>query len=435
MAAALLQELEDWLAIPSVSTGEGDPAELLRAAQWAAERIAGAGGSSEILHIGEGHPLLVGELAGPAGAPTVLIYGHYDVQGPGPLERWSSPPFAPEIRGGRLYARGAADDKGNFLPLLHVACELARAGALPVTVRVLLEGEEEIAGHSVSQWLRADERGADAAIVFDSIMAAPDTPQITIGLRGLVQLQVEVRTGTRSLHSGIYGGTARNALHELIAVLAPLRAGADGLLRAELREGVRAPDAAEVASWARLPPGERLLAEAGATPLDPEAGAQFHRRTGAEPALDVNAIAGGEPRTVIPASATATVTMRLAAGQSAERIEQVLRGLVAGATAPGVTVTLDSLRAEPVLFEPGGPAITLAAQALERACGVAPVLARLGGSIPVVADMAARGLPTIVSGFALPDDAFHAPDESFSLRSLELAEAAARELYSALAAL
>ncbi|HEX4108017.1 MAG TPA: M20/M25/M40 family metallo-hydrolase [Solirubrobacteraceae bacterium] len=435
MTATLLHEVKDWLRIPSISTGEGDPADLLRAARWAAERIEGAGGRTQILEPAGGNPLLVGELDGPTGTPTVLIYGHYDVQGPGELDRWTSPPFEPEIRDGRLFARGAADDKGNFLPLLHVACELARSGRLPLGVRVLLEGEEEVGGHSVSDWLRADERGADAAIVFDSGMADERTPAITIGLRGIVQLHVTLRTGVRPLHSGLYGGTARNALHELIGLLAPLRAGPDGRLRAELREGVRPPDPVEVASWERLPAGATMLAEAGAVPLDDRAASEFYLRTGAEPALDVNAIAGGEPRTVIPASATATVTMRLAAGQSAERMDATLRELIAGAAPSGVSVELHGLCAEPVLFQAGGPVIELAAGALERACGVAPVLARSGGSIPVVADMAARGLPTIVSGFSLPEDAFHAPDESYSLRSLELGEAASHELYAALATL
>ena len=185
---ALLDELIDWLRIPSVSTGGGDAPALARACDWVCERIEAAGGSAEQLAVDGGHPLALGELraAGP-GAPTVLAYGHYDVQDPGPLEAWTSPPFEPTVRDGRLYARGAADDKGNYLPLLHVACELARAGELPVNVRFLVEGEEEIGSPSVLKWLRDAELGADCAIVFDSLMADERTPAISVGARGLAQ--------------------------------------------------------------------------------------------------------------------------------------------------------------------------------------------------------------------------------------------------------
>ena len=178
----LLSELDDWLRIPSVSTGEGDPRDLELAAQWVIDRVRAAGGSGDLVAVAAGNPLAVGELraADPA-APTVLIYGHYDVQGPGDPQDWISPPFEPEIRDGRLFARGAADDKGNFLPLLHVACELAAAGTLPVNVRVLVEGEEEVGGDSVAEWVRSDPRGADAAIVFDSGVPDLDTPALTVG--------------------------------------------------------------------------------------------------------------------------------------------------------------------------------------------------------------------------------------------------------------
>src|SRR3954447_10811992 len=165
----LLDPLIEWLRIPSISTGGGDPADLRRAAEWAAEHVERAGGSAELVQVGDGNPLVVGDLkSGRSGAPAVLIYGHYDVQGPGDPGMWSSPPFEPEVRDGRLYARGAADDKGNFWPLLHAACELAREDALPVHVRVFVEGEEEAGSFAAIDWLRADERGADAAIVYDS---------------------------------------------------------------------------------------------------------------------------------------------------------------------------------------------------------------------------------------------------------------------------
>src|SRR3954463_2536997 len=254
----LLDELTDWLRIPSISTGEGDPAELERAALWVTERIRGAGGEADLVTVDGGHPLAVGELkASDPGAPTVLLYGHYDVQSPGDLDAWTTPPFEPPTRDARLYARGAADDKGNFLPLLHVACALARDGALPVNVRLLVEGEEEIGGRSVGRWLRADERGADAAVVFDAGGEDPDVPTVTVGLRGIVQLRVRVRTGERHLHSGMYGGAALNALHALHAMLAAVLPGPDGRVREELRAGIEPPAPAELESWSRLKPGDR----------------------------------------------------------------------------------------------------------------------------------------------------------------------------------
>ena len=187
MDQALLDQLVQWLRIPSISTGEGDSADLERAAQWAAEKVRGAGGTADLVVIDGGNPIVVGDLpASREGAPTVLIYGHYDVQGVGDPAAWSSPPFEPEVRDGRLYGRGTADDKGNFFPLLYAACAMASEGALPVNVRVLIEGEEEVGGASVARWVAQDERGADAAIVFDSGMVDERTPAITVGLRGML---------------------------------------------------------------------------------------------------------------------------------------------------------------------------------------------------------------------------------------------------------
>ena len=252
----LFEQLVEWLRIPSISTGGGDPAEIRRAAQWAADHVERAGGTAELVTIGDGNPLAIGDLkANRPDAPTVLIYGHYDVQGPGDLSAWTSPPFEPEVRDGRVYARGAGDDKGNFWPLLAAACNLAEAGELPVNVRVVVEGEEEAGSESIAAWIQADERLADAAIVFDSGMVDEQTPAITVGLRGLAMAHIEVRTAPRDLHSGIYGGSAMSALHVLLRMLAEVAPGADGSIRDELRAGVLPPAEAERISWERLPPG------------------------------------------------------------------------------------------------------------------------------------------------------------------------------------
>jgi acetylornithine deacetylase/succinyl-diaminopimelate desuccinylase-like protein len=436
MADPLLDDLLDWLRIPSISTGGGDPAELERAAQWVVDRVVAAGGTASVVPT-SGNPLAVGELAAAdASAPTVLIYGHYDVQAVGAAEDWTTPPFAPDVRDGRVWARGASDDKGNFLPLLHVACEMARAGELPVNVRVLVEGEEEVGGTSVSEWLAADERGADAAIVFDSGMADEQTPAITVGLRGLVMMHFSVRTGRRDLHSGMYGGSVLNALHVLTRMLAEVLPGPDGRPREELRAGIAPVADAERASWARLKPGDEVIAEVGGRPVHPGAGEEYYERNGADATFEVNEIVGGEPRTMVPAVAKATISARLAPGQSPQEIRPVIERLLREALPDGAELEFHGGHdAEPSLFGVDSPAIEAAGRAIGRAAGTDVVYLRSGGSIPIVAEFAKRGIPTIVSGFALPDDDIHAINESYRLESLRLGEAAARELYAALAEL
>jgi acetylornithine deacetylase/succinyl-diaminopimelate desuccinylase-like protein len=435
MTERLLPDLMEWLRIPSISTGVPDRGALRRAATWACARVREAGGAAEVLD-GYGNPLVVGELrAARADAPTVLLYGHYDVQAPGDLGAWRTPPFEPAVRDGRLYARGASDDKGNFLPLLHAACELHRAGELPVHVRVLVEGEEEIGGAGVARWLRDDRRGADCAIVFDAGMADDTTPAITVALRGMVRLDVTVRSARRDLHSGIYGGSVVNALHVLHAMLAVVLPGPDGRLREELRAGIEPPDAAELASWARLTGGDALLAASGGRPLHPAAGAEYYVGNGAGASLDVHAIAGGEPRTIVPAVASAMLSQRLAPGQRAAEVAATLERLLRAAAPAGVDVEIVAETADPIRFALDEPPIRLAAGAIERATGSAPAFVRVGATIPIVAELAARGMPVIVSGFALLADAIHAPNESFRLESLRLGEATARELLGALAPL
>jgi acetylornithine deacetylase/succinyl-diaminopimelate desuccinylase-like protein len=428
------EELEDWLRIPSVSTGGGDAEALARACDWVIERIEAAGGTAEPISVNGSSPMAVGELrASRDGAPTVLSYGHYDVQDPGPLDAWESPPFEPTERGGRLYARGAADDKGNFLPLLHVACELARAGELPVNVRFLVEGEEEVGSDAVVRHLRDQPPEVDCAIVFDSLMADERTPAINTGVRGLVQGPVEVRTGARDLHSGLYGGAVLNATHVLMDVLREVLPGPDGRVRDELRAGVAAPGDTERESWARLPSGADMLAEAGATEVTPGAAEEFWERTGAEPSVDVNMLSAGEPRTVIPSVARAQVSARVAPGQSAPELAAELERLLRSAVPDGAELSVEFDLAEPALFDASDPALQLAAGAFERACGIAPAFVRLGGTLPLLATLADQGVPTIVSGFALGADAFHAPNESYRLESLRLGELTARELYRSLA--
>ncbi len=439
MPDSLLEELYTWLRIPSVSSGDGEAADLERAARFVCDRIEEAGGTASLVPTA-GNPLAVGELRSfRDDAPTVLIYGHYDVQSVAPREEWHSHPFEPEVRDGRIYARGASDDKGNFLPLLHVACRLALAGELPVHVRVLVEGEEEVGGHHALDWLEADERGADCAIVFDAGMEDEDTPALTLGVRGIMQLAVDVRTAPRNLHSGMYGGAALNASHALIQALSPLLPNADGLLRDELRAGRSEPTGDERASWSQLEHGSAVLDEVGATPLSESSTNDFYVRNWSEPSFDVNGIAAGDaqhPRTILLGAARAMISIRLAPGQDAVQIRDTAERLIREATPEGaeLTITRHGL-GRPAMFDPSLPALKLARAAIHRATGTDPVLVRSGGSIPILATLADRGIPTILSGFSLPGDDLHAPNESYRLASLYLGEDAAARLYAALSEL
>ena len=304
-----------------------------------------------------------------------------------------------------------------------------------MNVRVLVEGEEEAGSESVIEWVRADERGADAAIVFDSDMADEHTPAITIGLRGMVRAEIAVRTAERDLHSGLYGGSVLNSLHVLLEMLNEVLPGPEGALPEDLRAGdsrAGARGGRVVGAADARRPGAR---EAGGDPVHPGAGAEYYARNGADASLDVNEISGGEPRTVVPGQARAVLSMRLAPRQRSEEMAAVMDALLRDAVPEGAEVEIGYQRAEPALFDVNDPVIQLAADAIERACGVAPVMQRSGGSIPVVAELAAAGIPTVVGGFALAEDLIHAPNESYRLESLRLGEAAARELYAALAAL
>jgi acetylornithine deacetylase/succinyl-diaminopimelate desuccinylase-like protein len=434
----MLAELFELLRIPSISSGGGNPADLAAAAGWLEKKIKSSGGDAHVV-TDLGNPLVVGDLkaADPA-APTVIIYGHYDVQSPDPVEEWTSPPFEPEIRGDRIYGRGTSDDKGNFYPLLWVACELAKADRLPVNVRCLIEGEEESGGFSAKSWVEGDERGADCAIVFDSDMRDEKTPAITTGVRGCISFSVEVKCAERDLHSGSYGGVALNAVHVVHGMLAQVLPGPDGMLRDELRAGIVLPSPEELGSWKSFAPGDEEIAIAGGRPIDAAAAAHYYDRTWADASLDVNGIAGGDAvqkRTIIPAAASAKFSIRLAPGQSLEHIGKTAEDLLSAAAPKDADVTIEWDGAEAAAFDPQNPALVLGASALEEACGVAPVLQRSGGSIPVLKDFYDRGIPTILSGFALADDGVHAIDESFKLESLALCEASSHKLYEKLATL
>jgi acetylornithine deacetylase/succinyl-diaminopimelate desuccinylase-like protein len=431
---ALIHEAADWLRIPSISAGARNEDALRAAAEWAQRRVLAAGGACELVDTPSGAPLVVGELNGREGAPTVLIYGHYDVQDPGDESAWTTPPFEPDIREGRIYARGACDDKGNFLPLLHVACAMADAGELTVNVRVLIEGGEETGSTDVNDWVQADERGADCAIAFDAAMLDPETPALTVATRGMVFAHLTVRTGEQPAHSGLYGGAALNALHALHAALAAVLPGPDGRIPDPLRQGIEPPGDEERAAWDAHLAGATVLAEAGAVPADAAAAAEFYERTTADASLDVHRIAGGETRTIVPPEARCDLSVRLAPGQDPATIAAALEELLRGALPAGAELELKTGPAAPSRFDPASPPLRIARGAMARACGREPALVRTGGTLPILAAFAHRGIPAIVTGFGLPQDNFHAPNESFSLNGLELGRRCARALYEDLGA-
>ena len=439
MDQAFLDELFELLRIPSISSGGGDPADLTRAARWLCDKVEGVGGTSELVETA-GNPIAHGRIeADVPNAPTVMIYGHYDVQSANPVDAWDSPPFDPVIRDDRVYARGAADDKGNFYPLLYVAGQMKRAGELPVNVRVVVEGEEEIGSINIPKWIEDDHEGADCAIVFDSTMLDERTPALTLGVRGTMTIAVDVRAAERDLHSGMYGGSVLNATHALHQILAAVLPRADGILRDELREGLVDPDPAELQSWTKLPAGDEVITSVGGRPLVETSGTNYYPQNWAEPSIDVNGIAGGDAvqlRTIVPAEANAKLSMRLAPDQKAERMRDVLEGLLRGAAPTGVDVDVRFIGlSDPAVFDPQSPPLKLAAEALERTCGVAPALVRSGGSIGVLATLANKGIQTILSGFSLPDDNIHAPNENYRLTSLQFGYDASYELYRALGTL
>ena len=440
MDQAWLQEVSEWLRIPSVSADPAHGDDVLRAGEWLCERVRAAGGECELVDW-HGQPLAVGELRASEGsesAPTVLCYGHFDVQPPAPLELWESPPFEPAVRGEWLYARGVADDKGQLFLLLKAAELLARDGALPVNVRFACDGEEETGGQSIVEFLRADERGADACVIFDSDMIARGRPAFNVATRGLCYFHVRVRTGARDLHSGMYGGAALNAVHVLGRVLAAVQP-VDGRVPEPLRAGIAPPTEEELESWRELPAGADELAGQGARPLDGRAAEEFYVRTWAEPAVDVHGVEGGSPqlqKTVLPVAAEANVSIRLAPGQEPQRIAEAFQRLLREAAPEGGEVDVELWSwSEPGLVDPEAPAVQLGLEAFERALGTRPLLIRSGGTLPIVPALQAKGIPTVVTGFALPESNVHSPNERLLVEYVPLGVDAARELFTAWASL
>jgi acetylornithine deacetylase/succinyl-diaminopimelate desuccinylase-like protein len=427
--------LDAFLRIPSISAlPEHDP-DMARAAAFMEQELQRAGAETRITHDGR-HPLVHGTV-GPRDGRRVIVYGHYDVQPIGAPDLWRSPPFEPVVREGNLYARGASDDKGNLFMLLVGAQRLAARGELGVRLDFLIDGEEESGGTSAERWLEADPDPAYAAVIFDAPMIAPGRPAFCVGVRGMLYRRVTLRVADHDAHSGIYGGAALNAAHALHDVIAAVRPR-QGRVPAPLAAGVAPPTEQELAAWDELPSGEQVLAEAGLRPADAGAEGAFYTRTTAEPSVEVHGLAAGEPdavKTNIPAEATATLSVRLAPGQDPESVGDALDALLSEAVPPGAEIEISRHgAASPAVVDPGHPALAAAADGVEHAVGVRPVPVRTGGSIPIIAAFGSKGIPVVLTGFGLPDDGIHGPNEHIRVEHLSLGARAAMGMFRALAA-
>ena len=436
---AVLAELSEFLAIPSISADPARAGDVRAAGSWICSYIRRAGGAAELIDW-HGQPLAIGEIPASVAAveaPTVLVYGHFDVQAPEPLDAWESPPFEATVRDGWLYGRGTADDKGQLYLLLRAGAELAAERALPVNVRVCCDGEEETGGHSIVDFLRLDTRPVDACVIFDTAMPARGLPAFVVATRGLAFFRLRARTGERDLHSGVYGGAALNALHALIQSLGAILPH-NGRLPEALRAGVAAPTAAELADWTALPAGDDALGEAGTVAADDAAGAELYLRTWAEPSLDLHGIAGGATaqKTIVPAAAEAAFSIRIVPDQQVRVVAEAVERLLRAEAPTGARLELELVAATPpAVVRADSRAIQFGLDAFQRALGVRPRLVRSGGSLPVVSALQQRGVPAIVTGFDVPNGNIHAPNERLLLEHVPLGIAAARELFVALRAL
>jgi acetylornithine deacetylase/succinyl-diaminopimelate desuccinylase-like protein len=420
---------EAFLRIPSISALPQHAGDCRRAAEFIADELRAMGVEHVEVSPTEGHPVVYGDWLHAEGAPTVLVYGHYDVQPVDPLDLWESPPFEPLVRDGRILARGAADDKGQVHMHLRAAeAILATRGSLPVNLRFVFEGEEESASEHLDRWLEANRRRltADVAVISDTGFFEGNLPAITLSLRGLMYAQIDVTGAPVDLHSGGFGGAVENPLNALCRIIAQLKDAEGRILIPGFYDDVAELSPADRKALAALPFDDETYRQAlGLPALVGEAGYSTLERRGARPTLDVNGIWGGfqgeGAKTIIPAHAHAKVSCRLVANQDPDRIFELFRDHVGRVAPPGVRTSVTSLGGgRPSLTPMDHPATRAAARAIEAAFGRAPLYIREGGSIPVCASFETiLGLPVVLAGFTNPDDNAHAPNESMVLDNYE----------------
>ncbi len=440
-----LDELKALLRIPSISTLPEHNADCRKAAESLLAELKRIGMENARLIEGKGHPLVYADWLHAAGKPgvpadrsssvgwkpTVLIYGHYDVQPPDPLDEWLSPPFEPTERNGNLYARGAADDKGQVVAQVKALESLMAANhALPINVRVLFEGEEEVAGETISKYVASKPANlkADFALVSDTELFAPGLPTLCVGLRGMIYTEIEVRGAKNDLHSGMYGGAAPNPFVSLCQIIARLKDENGRILIPGFYEGIVPPSPEELAAWRSLPFDEEEYrkAEVGSKQLVGEPGYSVLERTWARPTLDVHGMPGGftgaGTKTVIPAKAVAKVSMRLVPGMVPAKTFGLYKSYVEKIAPAGVEVEVRLIHSGDAGLVPvNNRFIQAATRALHEVWGKETVFIRSGGSIPIVGDFDRHlGMPSVMMGFGLPDDNIHAPNEKYCLKNFEL---------------
>jgi acetylornithine deacetylase/succinyl-diaminopimelate desuccinylase-like protein len=423
--ARFLEGLKTWLRIPSISTLPEHKPDIRRAADFVLQDVRAAGLQAELIE-GEGNPLVYAEWLGAPGKPTLLLYGHYDVQPPDPLDEWKSPPFEPDVRGDDIFARGASDDKGQtYILMKAVEGLLKKSGKLPVNVKFLIEGEEETGGEHIEKYVssKPPRLRADAAVICDTEMFAPELPTICVGLRGIVYGELHVEGANHDLHSGVYGGAAPNPLQATAEILCALKDRNGRIQVPGLYDRVQPPTTQEREAWARLPFDEAQYTreEMGARELVGEPDVPLFERLWARPTLEVHGIRGGftgeGAKTVIPARAVAKVSMRLVADQRPDEATAQLQHAVRAACPRGVSAEFRPIHsAAPSLTNPDNRFIRTAAQAMTDVFGKETVYIRSGGSIPIAGlfDQHLR-IPSVMMGFGLPDDNLHAPNEKLHL--------------------
>ena len=422
-----LEELKELLRIPSVSTLPEYAGDVRRAAETVAAELKRIGMEHVQLIETAGHPLVYADWLHAAGKPTCLAYGHYDVQPPDPLDEWTSPPFEPTIRNGNIYARGAVDDKGQMYIHVKALKSLLKTGGgkLPLNVRVIVEGEEEVGGEGIAQFVREhpEQLQADFALVSDTEMFAPELPTICVGLRGMIYTEIEARGARTDLHSGMYGGAAPNPFVALAQIIAQLKDAGGKILIPHFYDKVQKPSAAELAAWKSLPFDEAdyLDKEVGSAELTGEAGYSVLERTWARPTLEVHGMPGGfigeGAKTVIPARAKAKVSMRLVPDMTPEETFAAYKNFVLSLCPRGIEMDVKLIHSgEAIVVGTDNKFVRAATTALDEVFHRETVFIRSGGSIPIVGEFErALKIPTVMMGFGLPDDNLHAPNEKFHI--------------------
>ena len=422
-----LDELKALLRIPSISTLPEHKDDVRRAAEALVAELKRIGMENVRLIEGSGHPLVYADWLHAPGKPTCLCYGHYDVQPPDPLDEWLSPPFEPTERNGNLYARGAVDDKGQMYMQVKALESLfaAHDGKLPLNIRVILEGEEEVGGESIAKFVREhpEQLKADFALVSDTEMFAPELPTLCVGLRGMIYTEIEARGAKTDLHSGQYGGTAPNPFVALAQIIAQLKDKDGRILIPGFYDKVQAPSADELKAWRSLPFDEEHYrrTEVGSTALTGEPGYSVIERTWARPTLDVHGMPGGftgaGAKTVIPAKAVAKVSMRLVPDMTPQESFAQYKSHVESLKPAGIELDVRLIHSgDAIVIGTDNPYINAATKALKQVWNKDTVFIRAGGSIPIVGDFERHlKIPTVMMGFGLPDDNLHAPNEKFHL--------------------